>query len=66
MVDGEGMEVSQHIYPHTCRKCDRPALTFDESGDPLCGRHATIFIAVPRVETKDDEQPTSVLVEASI
>jgi hypothetical protein len=54
MVDDEGMEVSQHIYQHTCHKCDRPALTFNQGGDALCGRHATIFVAVPRVDIKDD------------
>ncbi len=66
MVDDVGMEVSQHIYQHTCQKCDRPALTFNESGDPLCGPHATTFIAVPRVETKDDEHLIPVVVWASI
>jgi hypothetical protein len=66
MVDDEGMEISQHIYQHSCRKCDRPALTFNEGGDPLCGWHATIFIGVPRVETKDDEHSIRVVVEASI
>jgi hypothetical protein len=66
IVDDEAMEISQHIYQHTCHKCDRPALTFNEGGDPLCGRHATIFIAMPRVETKDDEHLISVFAEASI
>jgi len=66
MVDDWDMEISQHIYQHTCHKCDRPALTFNEGGDPLCGRHATIFIGVPRVETKDDEHSIPVFVEASI
>ena len=66
MVDDEGMEISQHIYQHTCHKCDRPALTFDEGGDALCGRHATIFVAVPRVDIKIDEDLNTVFVEASI
>lgn len=26
--------------------CDRPALTFDESGDAYCGEHADVFIAI--------------------
>jgi hypothetical protein len=63
--DGD-METTPHIYQHTCHKCDRPALTFDEDGVALCGRHATIFIAVSRVETKDDEYSIPVFVEASI
>jgi hypothetical protein len=66
MVDDDCMETTLHIYQHTCHKCDKPALTFDESDVPLCGRHATIFIAVPRVETKDDEHLMPVIVEASI
>jgi hypothetical protein len=32
----------------------------------LCGRHATIFIGVSRVETKDDEHLIPVIVEASV
>lgn len=66
MVDDWDMDVSRHIYQHTSHKCDRPALTFNDGGDPLCGRHATIFIGVPRVETKDDEHVIPVAVEASI
>ena len=60
------METIPHIYQHTCHKCDRPALTFDENELPLCSRHATIFIAVHRVETKDDEYSIPVFVEASV
>ena len=66
LVDDDGMETTLHIYQHTCHKCDRPALTFDENDDPLCGRHATIFIGVSRVETKDDEHLIPVIVEASV
>ena len=66
MVDEEGMEIAQHIYQHTCHICDRPALTFNEGDDPLCGRHATIFVAVPRVETKDDDHLIPTVVEASV
>jgi len=65
MVDDDGMETSLHIYQHTCHECDRPALTFNEGGDPGCSRHATIFIAVHRVEAKDDEHLIPVVVEAS-
>ncbi len=60
------METTQHIYQHICHKCDRPALTFDENEHPLCGRQATLFIAMPRVDTKDDEYWIPVVVEASI
>jgi hypothetical protein len=66
MVDDDGMETTLHIYQQTCHKCDRPALTFNENGESLCGRHATIFIAMPRVETKDDDHWIPVVVEASI
>jgi hypothetical protein len=66
MVDDGGMETTLHIYQHTCHKCDRPALTFDEEGVALCGRHASIFIAVSLVETKDDEYSIPVFVEASV
>jgi hypothetical protein len=31
MVDDAGMETTLRIYRHTCQKCDRPALTFDEN-----------------------------------
>jgi hypothetical protein len=65
MVDDGGMEETLPIYQHTCHECNRPALTFDENEQPLCGRHATIFIAVSRVETKDDEHLIPVIVEAS-
>jgi hypothetical protein len=60
------MDSTRHIYQHTCHKCDRPALTFSKDGEALCGRHATIFIAVSRVETEDDERLIPVVVEASI
>ena len=66
LVDDDGMETTLHIYQHACHKCDRPALTFDENDVPLCGRHATIFIAVSRVETKDDDYLIPVVVEASV
>ena len=66
MVDDVDMDISQRIHQHTCHKCDRYALTFNESGDPLCGRRATIFIAMPRVDIKDDEHWYPVFVEASI
>jgi hypothetical protein len=49
------MDTPQHIYQHTCKKCDRPALTFDEQDQPLCGRHATIFVGVRRAEIKADD-----------
>jgi hypothetical protein len=66
MVDDGVMETTLHIYQHTCDKCDRPALTFDENDVALCGRHATIFFAVHRVEIKDDEHWMTVNVEASV
>ncbi len=65
LVDDGGMETTLHIYRHTCHKCDRPAVTFDENEYPLCGGHATIFIALSRAETKDDEHLIPVVVEAS-
>jgi hypothetical protein len=66
MVDDGGMETTLHIYQHTCNECDRPALTFDEDGVALCSRHATIFIAVHRVEPKDDEYSIPVFAAASV
>ena len=66
MVDDFDMDVSRHIYQHTCHMCDRPALTFNEGGEPLCSGHATIFVGVPRVEFMDDEYLIPVIVEASI
>jgi len=52
------MDTTPHIYQHTCKKCDRPALTFDEQDQPLCGRHATIFVGVRRAEIKDNDSAT--------
>jgi len=60
------MKTTHNIDKQVCHKCDRPALTFDENDNPLCGRHATIFIAMPRVETKDDEHWITVDVKASV
>lgn len=58
IVDDVSMESTLHIYQHTCNKCDRPALTFDKQGQPLCGRHATIFVGVQRADDKDDGSTT--------
>ena len=66
MVDDGGMETTGHIYRYVCSKCERPALTFDEKDEPLCGRHATIFVAAPRVETKYSEPWMPMVVEASV
>jgi len=60
------MESTHHNGKQTCHKCNRLALTFDESDTPLCGRHATIFVAMSRVETKEDEHWITVNVEASV
>jgi hypothetical protein len=49
------IETAQHIYQHTCHKCQRPALTFDRDGATLCVDHAETFIAAPRVEIEEDE-----------
>jgi hypothetical protein len=40
----------------SCDKCDRPAVTFDRSGVPLCGRHAVIFIAVKEQTTHQSKE----------
>ncbi len=60
------MELSRHIYRHTCHECGGPALTFDESGVPLCSGHATIFIGMPGVQTEYDEHGLPMDIEASI
>ncbi len=65
MSNDGAMETTLRIYRQTCHKCGRPALTLDMNDDPLCSRHATIFIAVSRVETKDDEHWMTVDVKAS-
>ena len=31
-----------------CDKCDRLAVTYFDGKTPLCARHATIFMTVPR------------------
>ena len=66
IVDDGGMETTRRIYRHVSNKCDRPAPTFDEKDEPLCGRHATIFVAAPRVETKYSEPWMPMVVEASV
>ena len=43
------------IFRATCFRCHKPALTYDEQDRPLCGRHATIFLAAPRIEWTVDE-----------
>lgn len=60
------MELSRHIYRHTCHECGGPALTFNESGEALCNRHATVFIGMPGAQPQNDEHRLSVDVEASI
>lgn len=54
-VDDSDMDTTDPIYRETCFRCERPALTFDAQHRPLCGRHATIFIAAPRLTSKNDE-----------
>lgn len=66
MVDDRCMELSRHIYRHTCHTCGGPALTFNESGDALCNQHATVFIGMTGTQTEDDDYLMSVDVEASI
>ncbi len=56
-MDSDDVSMNQsteHIYAKTCKKCERPALTFDEEDRPLCPRHATIFIMVPRTDQNID------------
>jgi hypothetical protein len=60
------MELSRHIFRHNCHECGGPALTFDESGVPLCSRHATIFIGMPGAQAEYDEHSLSMDIEASI
>lgn len=38
-----------------CFRCERPALTFDDRERPLCGRHATIFVALARRASANTE-----------
>jgi hypothetical protein len=33
---------------HLCVKCDRLAVVYDDDDQPLCGRHATIFMTATR------------------
>lgn len=66
MVDDACMELSRHIFRHTCHECGGPALTFDESGDALCKQHATVFIGMPGAQTQNGEHLLAIDVEASI
>jgi hypothetical protein len=65
--DNLEMDSTGRIFRNTCVRCERPALTFDDQGRALCSRHATIFIAVPRIEynEEDDWWTIPVSVEAS-
>lgn len=54
-ADASGMENHERIFRESCFRCERPALTFDDRRRPLCGRHATIFIAAARREPTTDE-----------
>jgi len=65
LVDNLGMETTLQIPEYTCHMCDKPALTFDEAGVALCGRHATVFMALKRVESKVDEHLKPTVVKAS-
>lgn len=33
---------------HTCAKCDRLAVVYDDNDNPLCARHATIFMTAAK------------------
>lgn len=33
---------------HTCAKCDRLAVVYDDNDSPLCARHATIFMTAAK------------------
>ena len=33
---------------HTCAKCDRLAVVYDDDDNPLCARHATIFMTAAK------------------
>ncbi len=43
---------------HTCAKCERLAVVYDDDDTPLCARHATIFMtaAKARADAPDAEQ----------
>jgi len=66
VVDERCMELSRHIYKHTCDTCGAPALTFNEIGDALCQQHATRFIRMPDVETQGDDHSFSDQAQACI
>ena len=55
LTDALVMDTDDPIYRETCFRCERPALTFDEQDRPLCGRHATIFLAALRADPSVDE-----------
>ncbi|MFO7700216.1 MAG: hypothetical protein R6W79_06405 [Acidimicrobiia bacterium] len=44
---------------HTCAKCDRLAVVYDDDDNPLCARHATIFMtaAKGRPNAGGEKQP---------
>jgi hypothetical protein len=48
------MESTDRIFRQTCAKCERPALTFDHEHQPMCSRHASVFITAKRVVADDD------------
>ena len=62
-LDGEdiGMGSKAPIYRRSCVVCDRPALTLDDSGDPYCGGHADVFIAIDDASDGIDEAEISIL-----
>jgi hypothetical protein len=49
------------IYRKTCVVCDLPALTLDDSGDPYCGGHAEVFIAIEDTSDGIDDAEISIL-----
>lgn len=59
--DDTHMASTEPIYRKTCVDCDGPALTLDHSGDPYCGEHAEIFIAIEESRSGVGEEEISIL-----
>jgi len=54
--DNLEMDSTDRILRSTCVRCELPALTFDDQGRSLCSRHASIVIAVPRIERHEEDE----------
>jgi hypothetical protein len=46
---------TDRIFRRTCAMCERPALTFDHDGRPMCPKHASVFITAPRTIESDED-----------